>query len=596
MMFIEMAAYVGDTLNFYIDNQYREALLHSAEEKKNIFKLAQSFGYKPKLSNPAVAICDMTVEVPAETIDSDNYIADLSYAPTVSAGSLVSSTTGQTFRLLDDVNFKTSSSLDSRTSVISQTEDDIPTHFKLTKQVIVESGEKTEKVFSFGNAVKFDKIILPDVNVVEILSCIDDDGNRWYEVPYLAQDTVFESTENNPVSTPDMSSDSSDTPYLLKLIKTARRFTTYVRSDGKTEVRFGAGVSSNADEELVPNPDNVGSSLSTGISKLDTNFDPSNFLNTRTFGQAPSNISLTFTYTHGGSIEDNVLSNQINEVTDSRVILSSEGLDASKVNDVRDSLEVTNNEPATGGSSGDTIEEVRERAMAYMATQGRAVTLQDYITRVYSLPQKYGNIAKAYIVQDEQLDNKAGGNSKKASFESNPLALNLYVLGYDFKRNFVALNNATKENLKIYLSQYRMLTDAINIKNAFIININVKFSIITQRGFNKNEVLLRAIDSVRKHFDVKKWQINQPIVLSDIAYKISLVDGVASVVPPVEDNPEKSMVVVGNVYDSDLGYNNNVYDMDAATKEGVVYPSLDPCIFELKFPDTDIEGRVVGDI
>ncbi len=596
MMFIEMAAYVGDTLNFYIDNQYREALLHSAEEKKNIFKLAQSFGYKPKLANPAVAICDITVEVPAEVIDNDNYRADLSYAPIVSAGSLVSSTTGQNFRLLDDVNFKTSSSLDNRSSAISQTENDVPTHFKLTKQVIVESGQKTDKVFTFGNAVKFDKIILPDVNVVEILSCIDDDGNRWYEVPYLAQDTVFESTENNPVSTPDMSSNSADTPYLLKLIKTARRFTTYVRSDGKTEVRFGAGVSSNADEELVPNPDNVGSSLSTGISKLDTNFDPSNFLNTKSFGLSPSNISLTFTYTHGGSLDDNVLSNQINEVTDSRVVLSSEGLEASKVNDVRGSVEVTNNEPATGGSSGDTIEEVRERAMAYMATQGRAVTLQDYITRVYSLPQKYGNIAKAYIVQDEQLDNKAGGSLNKATFESNPLALNLYVLGYDFKRNFVTLNNATKENLKIYLSQYRMVTDAINIKNAFIINIDVKFSIITQRGFNKNEVLMRAIDSVKKHFDVKKWQINQPIVLSDIAYKISLVNGVASVVPPVEDNPEKSMVVVGNVYDSEAGYNNNVYDMDAATKEGVVYPSLDPCIFELKFPDTDIEGRVVGDI
>ena len=596
MMFIEMAAYVGDTLNFYIDNQYREALLHSAEEKKNIFKLAQSFGYKPKLSNPAVAICEITVEVPAEQIDSNNYKADLSYAPIVSAGSLVGATTGQTFRLLDDVNFKTSSSLDDRVEIISQTENDVPTHFKLTKQVIVESGNKTEKTFSFGNAVKFDKIILPETNIVEILSCIDDDGNRWYEVPYLAQDTVFESTENNPVNSPDMSSDSEDTPYLLKLIKTARRFTTYVRSDGKTEVRFGAGISSNADEELIPNPDNVGSSLSTGISKLDTNFDPSNFLNTKTFGQAPSNISLTFTYTHGGSIEDNVLSNQITEVTDGRVVLSSEGLDASKVGDVKSSVEISNNEPATGGSSGDTIEEVRERAMAYMATQGRAVTLQDYITRVYSLPQKYGNIAKAYIVQDEQLDNSAGGDLDKASFESNPLALNLYVLGYDFKKNFVTLNNATKENLKIYLSQYRMITDAINIKNAFIINISVKFSIITQRGFNKNEVLMRCIDAVKKHFDVKKWQINQPIILSDIAYKISLVNGVASVVPPIEDNPEKSMVVVENVFDSDAGYNNNVYDIDAATKEGVVYPSLDPCIFELKFPDTDIEGRVVGDI
>ena len=596
MMFIEMAAYVGDTLNFYMDNQYREALLHSAEEKKNIFKLAQSFGYKPKLANPAVAICEVTVEVPAEQIDSNTYKADLSYAPIVSAGSLVGSTSGQSFRLLDDVNFKTSSSLDERVEIISQTENDVPTHFKLTKQVIVESGTKTTKSFTFGNAVKFDKVILPEPNVVEIMSCIDDDGNKWYEVPYLAQDTVFESTENNPVTSPDMSSDSADTPYLLKLIKTARRFTTYVRSDGKTEVRFGAGISSNADEELIPNPDNVGSSLSTGISKLDTNFDPSNFLNTKTFGQAPSNISLTFTYTHGGSIEDNVLSNQITEVTDGKVVLSSEGLDASKVADVKDSVEITNNEPATGGSSGDTIDEVRERAMAYMATQGRAVTLQDYITRVYSLPQKYGNIAKAYIVQDEQLDNSAGGDLDKASFESNPLALNLYILGYDFKKNFITLNNATKENLKIYLSQYRMITDAINIKNAFIINISVKFSIITQRGFNKNEVLMRCIDAVKKHFDVKKWQINQPIILSDIAYKISLVNGVASVVPPIEDNPEKSMVVVENVFDSEAGYNNNVYDIDAATKEGVVYPSLDPCIFELKFPDTDIEGRVVGDI
>ena len=599
MMFIEMVSYVGDTLNFYIDNQYREALLHSAKEKKNIFKLAQSFGYKPKLANPAVAICEVTVEVPAEAIDNNNYIADLDYAPTVSEGSLVGSSNGKIFRFLDDVNFKTSSSLDTRESQISKTENDVPTHFKLTKQAFVESGNKVEKNFTFGNAVKFDKIILPDTNVVEILSCIDDDGNKWYEVPYLAQDTVFDAIENTPVNSPDMSSDSADTPYMMKLIKTARRFTTYVRSDGKTEVRFGAGISSNADEELIPNPDNVGSSLSTGISKLDTNFDPSNFLNTKSFGQAPSNITLKFTYTHGGSIEDNVLSNQITEITDGKVVLSSEGLDNAKVQDVKDSVEITNNEPATGGSSGDTLEEVRQKSMAYMATQGRAVTMQDYITRVYSLPQKYGNIAKAYIVQDEQLDQVAGGeDGDKPMLKeiSNPLALNMYVLGYDHKRNFVQLNNATKQNLKIYLSQYRMMTDAINIKDAFIVNVGIKFSIITQRGFNKNEVLMKCIDKIKKHFDVKKWQINQPIIVSDIAYQISLVDGVGSVVPPIEDNPQKQMVVIENLFDGDIGYSTNVYDLDAATKDGVIYPSLDPCIFEIKFPDNDIEGRVVGDI
>jgi hypothetical protein len=141
-----------------------------------------------------------------------------------------------------------------------------------------------------------------------------------------------------------------------------------------------------------------------------------------------------------------------------------------------------------------------------------------------------------------------------------------------------------------------MITDAINIKDAFIINVGIKFAIITQRGFNKNEVLMRCIDKVKNHFNPKKWQINQPIIISDIAYQVSLVNGVASVVPPVEDNPEKSMVLVENLYESESGYSGNVYDLDAATKEGVVYPSLDPCIFEIKYPDLDIEGRVVGDI
>ncbi len=596
MIFIEMAAYIGDTLNFYIDNQYRETLLHSAEEKKNVFKIAQSYGYKPKLANPAVCIADITVEVPAEIIDDDTYRADLNYAPIISTDSKFLSTTGVTFRSLDDVNFKTSSSLDIREIQVSQTDDNIPTHYKITKKVLLQSGNSAKQSFSFGNAVKFDKVILNKENVVEIQSCIDDDGNKWYEVPYLAQDTVFDAVENNPVNTPDMSSHSADTPYMMKLIKTARRFTTYVRSDGKLEVRFGAGISSNADEEIIPNPDNVGSSLGSGISKLDTNFDPSNFLNTKTFGQAPSNISLTFTFSHGGSNDDNVLSNQITLIDAINYDLNTDGLDNTKATAVRNSLTITNNEPATGGSSGDNLNDVRENALSFMATQGRAVTLQDYITRVYSLPQKYGNIAKAYIVQDEQLDNKAGGDINKASFESNPLALNLYVLGYDYKRNFVNLNEATKQNLKIYLSQYRMMTDAINIKNAFIVNIGVKFSIITQRGFNKNEVLMKCIDAVKNNFDVKKWQINQPIILSDIAYKISLVNGVASVVPPKEDNPQNSMILLSNLFDNDAGYSGNVYDLDAATKEGVVYPSLDPCIFEIKFPNLDIEGKVVGDI
>ena len=603
MMFIEMAAYVGDILGFYIDNQYRESLLHAAEEKKNIYKIAQSFGYKPKLSSPATAICEFTIEVPAVQV-GQTYQPNLDYAPILDMDSTFSSTQGTTFRLLDDINFKASSSLDNMTQEISQYSGEVPSHFKLTKKGLVKSGTKTSQEFTFGNATKFDKVILSNSNVIDIISCTDSKEDRWYEVPFLAQDTVFASIENSEKNSPDLSTHKKESPFLLKLIKTAKRFTTYVRSDGKTEIRFGSGISNNADEEIIPNPDNVGSSLGNGISKLDESFDPSNFLKTQTYGLAPSNNTLTFTYTHGGSILDNAATNTITNLDEINFTIDETGLETQKITDMKASLGITNPTPATGGSSGETNEEVRQNALAYFNSQNRAVTKEDYIIRTYALPQKYGNIAKTYIIQDEQLESftnlimKDGkiAKNKGTSTIPNPLALNMYVLGYDAKGNLVTLNRAVKQNLKTYLSQYRLMTDAINIKDAYIVNIAVKFSIITQRGFNKNEVLLKCVDEVKKHFSVKRWQIGQPIILSDIAYKISLVDGVASVVPPADDNPQKQMVVIQNKFQTSSGYSGHVYDIQSATKDGVIYPSLDPCIFEVKYPNQDILGKVVGDI
>jgi hypothetical protein len=603
MMFIEMAAYVGDVLSFYVDNQYRESLLHAAEEKKNIYKIAQSFGYEPKLSSPSTAICDFSVEVPAVQV-GETYQPNLDYAPILAGDSTFSSTNGITFRLTDDINFKVSSSLDDMEQEISQFSDEIPSHFKLTKKGICKSGTKTSQEFTFGNSTKFDKVILSNDKIIDIMSITDSKEDKWYEVPFLAQDTVFASMENSDLNSPDLSTDKKESPFLLKLIKTAKRFTKYVRSDGKTEIRFGSGISANADEEIIPNPDNVGSSLSMGVNKLDDSFDPSNFLKTRTFGLAPSNTTLTVTYTYGGSVKDNALSGTITNLDNVSWTFDDTGLDGTKVSDMKTSLVVTNEGPATGGSGGESNEEVRQNALAYFNSQNRAVTKEDYIIRVYSLPQKYGNIAKCFIVQDEQLEAntkeivKNGKIVKNTAISTlpNPLALNFYVLGYDANQHLVALNQAVKQNLKTYLSQYRILTDAINIKDAYTVNISCRFSIITQRGFNKNEVLLKAIESVKKYFDIKKWQIGQPIILSDIAYAISLVDGVASIVPPGDDNPQKQMVVIENEWQTESGYSGHVYDLQSATKDGVIYPSLDPCIFELKFPNTDIQGRVVGDV
>ena len=603
MMFVEMASYVGDVLNYYVDNQFRETLLQFAEERKNVLAIAQSYGYKPKLATPASVQLSVSVEVPAKVNGSD-YKPDLDYAGILSSNSTVTADNGTEFTLLDDVNFKASSSLDRmEVELLDQQSGAIPTLFRLTKKVLAQSGTRESEEFTFTNAKEFDKIVLSNEKITEIISVTDSSNNKYYQVPFLAQDTIFETEQNTTLNDPDLGEFETDTPYLLKLIKSSRRFTTYVRDDNKMELRFGAGISDNADEEIIPNPDNVGSSLGQGISRLDESFDPSNFLKTQTFGLAPSNTTLTVEYNYGGAVEHNVASNSIISFTRKVYTISTEGLDAAKKATSEASIKVTNELPASGGSSTETLIQVKENAAAYFNAQNRAVTKADYITRAYSLPQKYGNIAKAYIVQDEQLEldgqlQVIDGqviDTRTATKQPNPLALNMYLLGYNADKKLVALNRAVKQNLKIYLSQYRILTDAINIKDGYVINISVKFNIIVKRGMNKNDVLFKSIQKVKEFFAPDKWQINQPIVLSDLAYQISLVDGVVSLVPPEVNNPNKDLILIENKFETGQGYSGNIYDVRTASQEGVIYPSLDPSIFELKFPNSDIEGKVVGD-
>ena len=606
MMFVEMASYVGDVLNYYVDNQFRETLLQFAEERKNVLAIAQSYGYKPKLATPATVELTVSVEVPAKSDGVGGFIADLDYAGVLSADSQAVAGNGTEFTLLDDVNFKASSSLDRmKVELLDPGTGTAPTLFRLTKKVLAKSGVRESEEFSFTNAKEFDKIVLSKEKVTDIISVIDSSANKFYEVPFLAQHTIFETEQNTALNDPDLGEFELDTPYLLKLIKSSRRFTTYVRDDNKIELRFGSGISDNADEEIIPNPDNVGSSLGQGVSRLDESFDPSNFLKTQTFGLAPSNTTLTVTYNYGGSVEDNVASNSITSFSRTTYTISTDGLDATKKSTSEGSLKVTNEGPASGGSSSETLTQIKENAAAYFNAQNRAVTKADYITRAYSLPQKYGNIAKAYIVQDEQLETDGqlqviDGqviDTRTATKQPNPLALNMYLLGYNSDKKLVALNRAVKQNLKIYLSQYRIMTDAINIKDGYVINIGVKFNIIVKRGYNKNDVLFKSIQVVKDFFAPDKWQMNQPIVLGDLAYQISLVDGVVSLVPPEVNNPNKDLILIENKNSSVNGsdYSGNIYDIRTASQEGVIYPSLDPSIFELKFPNSDIEGKVVGD-
>ena len=596
MMFIEMASYVGDVLSYYIDNQFKESLLAFAEEKRTVYNMAQSLGYKPKLATPAIVDVDIFQTVPSVSSGTGlDYTTkpDFNYGLNVKQGMELQSDSGIKFVTIEDCNFKYSSSYDPLDITVYETANSVPVSYLLKKTIRAHSGVISVDYFTFETAVKYSRVALSRENVTEILSVTDSDGNNWHEVPFLAQDTIYIDAENTPKTDPDLAGYSDQAPYLLKLLKTARRFITYIREDGKTELRFGAGTSDNPDEEIIPNPDSVGSSLPGSPSKLGIGFDPSNFLNTKAYGQAPSNTQLTVTYRAGGGVNHNVKAGSLTSVQSSTITLDETGLGAALVAQTKNSVAVTNPKPASGGKDAESIIEVKNNSLAYFQAQQRAVTKADYITRVYALPAKYGNIAKCYIVQDSQLEAGTGAANSDNRI-MNPLALNLYTLGFDASKKLTQINQAVKENIQTYLTQFRMVTDAVNIKDAFVINIAVKFNILTKVGYNADDVVLRAIQKVKAFFDIDKWQIGQPIILSDLAYQISLVDGVSAVVAPEENNPNGQPILIGNKAIASQGYSGNIYDISSATVDGVIYPSLDPSCFELKFPATDIEGRSVG--
>ena len=593
MMFIEMASYVGDVLSFYTDTQLRESLLTNAEEKVNLFNLAAAYGYKPKNVVPASVTLDVFQLVPAKG-SGDDVVPDFDYALKIQRGMQVGSDefSNVQFNTTTDVDFEFSSSFNPTEVSVYQIDENTnePIYYLLKKQVKATSGTIKTKTFTFGSPKIYDKIRIQDDSIIKIKSITDEDGDTWTEVPFLAQDTVFEQIENNEDNGDALSQYSGEAPYLLELNRVPKRFITRFENEGNLVIQFGAGISSNADEEIIPNPDNVGSALYTANASLDQGLDPSNFLYTKTYGVAPSNTTLTVEYTVGNGIQDNVPAKDLIKII-GRTFENDNTLNLNQntLRFVQNSLAVTNPNPAVGGRSKESDDEIRNNAMAYFAAQNRTVSREDYIMRCYALPPQFGSVAKAYIVQDYQIETKNKNNETISSEIPNPLALNLYTLGYDNQKKLTQLNPATKNNLRNYISYYRLLTDAVNIKDAFIVNIAINFDIVVLPEYNSNEVLLRCLDTLKDYFNIDNWRINEPINLSQIYVLLDGVKGVQTV--PRPDSEGNGGLQIYNKFNGN--YSPNKYDTKLATKQGVIYPPKDPSIFEVKYPNIDIKGKVV---
>ena len=578
MVFMEMAAYVGDVLSFYQDTQLQENFLGLAKEKENLFNLAYSLGYRPKATNTATVELELFQLVPSKP--SNDYEPDMDYALEIQEGSTFISSEGATFISEKDVNFKIDSEFEPLQIDVYQidTTTNKPEYYLLKKTVKASSGEIKQQSFDIQSFEKFLTLDIVESNIVGIESIVDTDNNEYHEVPYLAQDMIFDAVENIASNDPELHGFNSQTPYLLKVKKVPRRFVTRLLSNNTFQLQFGAGENSVIDEEIIPNPDNIGLKIKDGRSKLDFAYDPSNFLYTGTYGIVPINTTLTVNYRcNPQGIRANVSAGTINEIGELKVNFKP-GLDGGVLEYVRNSVTVNNAEAATGAGAGDTLEEIRRNAMANFTAQHRTVTKEDYLIRTLSMPPKFGRVAKAYITQDDQISPLVSSPGRIP----NPMALNLYVLGYNRTKQLTTLNEATKTNLATYLEQHRMLTDAINIKDAFHINIQIEFEIVVFKNFNNQEVLLECIGELKTYFDIDKWQINQPIIISEIYNTIGAVKGVQSVVD----------VRLNNKANEIEGYSPYKYDLDDATLKGVIYPSLDPSIFEVRYPNVDIKGKI----
>jgi len=569
MMFMEQTAYVGDVLSFYLDNQFQETFTQYAQQTNNVYELAYMFGYKPKTTGAAQTVVDFYQQVPSKLVNSE-YVPDYDYALILNENTTVSSPNGASFLIQDKVDFSLSSSQDPTEVSIYQIAGNTPQYFLLKKNRKAISAAINTQTFNFGPPVPFQTVEITSPNIIKILDITDSDGNRWYEVDHLAQEMVLDPIKNTNINDPNK---TNDVPYLLKLKKVARRFATRFTSLNSLSIQFGPGDPLNTTEEITPNANNVGIGLPFEKDKLTVAYSPVNFLYTGTYGIAPSNTTLTVRYLTGGGVNSNTPANTLNSISSNSTQFNQTNLNPITANYIFNSLTATNPGAASGGRGGDTLEEIRQNTLAIIASQKRSVTADDYLIRALSMPSDFGAISKAYIEQPKLTDNQV----------STIETLNLYILSFNDQGTLDYATQVLKDNLRTYLSQYRMIGDNIEIRDAYIINIGVDFEIIVFPEYNNNEVLLNCISSIQEYFNISNWQLNQPIMLRDLYILLDKISGVQTV----------KNVSITNKAGTTLGYSQYAYDITGATQNQVVYPSLDPSIFEVKYPNQDIKGKVV---
>ena len=558
-LFLDMSAAVADNMSFYLDHQFRETIWSDAVETANIERMIKNSGVKITGASPSVVDLTFYIEVPA-VVEAGVSVPNKTSLPVIQEGTLVTSRDGVPFTTVEDLDFAEEDRYGELTATVeigSQDFDGTPVTFVLSKNVVAVSGKVYVETFSFGSEfIPFRTITLGNDNVTEILSVVDSTGDQWYEVDSLTQDTAF-------VGIPNLNEDKYLVKKNLKVVPAPKRYMTSVSlQDRTTTLMFGSGDPTLYDDDVFPDPSKLVVPMygKNNISRF--SIDPNNLLKSRTMGIAPVSTILTVAYRAGGGVSHNVGANFIRTIKTLRIDFRN-GSSSQNASFVRASVDVINNLTATGASQAPTIDSLRALIPAARSMQSRIVTKADLLARVYSLPTKFGSVFRAGIRENP----------------NNPLASQLFVLSRDSESKLIVTPDSLKNNLKAYLNEYRLISDALDIVDAKVINLGVSVTIIPDPISNPPDVVKNVIIALQEIFATQRIQIDQPISTADVMSSIINVPGVISLT-------RLEFYSITGLNDG-REYANTFFDVEPNTIKGLI---IGPpgSIFEMKYPNFDI--------
>ena len=548
--FLDAVAYVGDMLSFYVDYSANESFLDTAGEAQNIISHAKQMGFNSSLRNTTFGEVHAYVTVDADSIGLG---PDTRYLPILRRGTTLESTNGATFTLTNDLDFA-----DTSAEIVVASQDPTtgaPLSFAIRMKGEVVSGVFRSFSATIGSFTKFKKIELPDSGIAEIVRIVDSEGNEYFEVESLSQDIVMQ----------EVSSGQADPPVMMRPVAVERKYTVSY-SAGRATIQFGSGNPTELNLRPIPDPATVLLDKHAKSYITETSFDPTKITTSDTLGVGPANTSLSIIYRVVNSATANVPVGGLNSISSPRVEFRDRSvLNDSVIQTVVSSFECYNEDAIVGSNNTITLDEIKIRSKSVYASQNRAVTKNDYESFMYNMPGKFGSIKRANVVRD-------------ATSRKNKISA--FIISQNSDGQLQLANTKIKQNLKTWISNYKMITDSIDILDARLVNIGINYAISIEPSANKFSILRSCNQELAIAYS-EPLLIGENLYITDIYKILNSIPGVADVTN------------VEFVVKQGTNYSSSFISLSSITsKDGKTILTPQDTIFEVKFLDQDIKGVI----